>query len=62
MGVMTLFRITPRGSSECVSYTKSMACALQLRALANSNGYDVEIRKMTKRDVPIGEMELVNEL
>lgn len=42
-----------------VVYTKSIVAVRELQDLAASNGYEVIIQKMSKKDVPLDEIDLV---
>ena len=56
------YRISAKEDSETVIYTKSIVSVKQLEDLIRSNGYTPQVQRLTKLQIPISEIELVNEL
>lgn len=42
-----------------IVYTKSIVAVRELQDLAASNGYEVVVQRMSKKDVPLDEIDLV---
>ena len=42
-----------------VVYTKSIVAVRELQDLAANNGYKVVVQRMSKKDVPLGEIDLI---
>ena len=45
-----------------IVYTKSIVAVRELQDLAASNGYKVVVQRMSKKDVPLDEIDLVVDL
>ena len=56
------YRITAVEDEESVSYTKSQVTAKQIEDLMRNNGFTPKVQKLTKLQIPLSEIDLVNEL
>ena len=56
------YRITAVEDEESVSYTKSQIAAKQIEDLMRNNGFTPKVQKLTKLQIPLSEIDLINEL
>lgn len=56
------YRVSAKEDSETVIYTKSIVGVKQLEDLIRGNGYTPQVQRLTKLQIPMSEIRLVNEL
>ena len=56
------YRVSAKEDKETITYTKSIVTAKQLEDIIASNGYTPQLKKLTKLQIPMSEIYLVNEL
>jgi hypothetical protein len=56
------YRITAVEDEESVTYTKSQVSVEQIKDLMYKNGYTPKVQKLTKLQIPLSEIDIVNEL
>ena len=59
---MILYRISSPDDKECVAYTTTPQAADQMAAIIMGNGYRAHVKRLRRRDVPLNEIHIVNEL